>query len=146
MVYDRPTVLSSLRVISNDRLRCQYVNYFFSCLPISAERYDKPGMLDRRIIIKNSHPSVVNHLHINLKSSQNLAKKLIQVSTEGKQIEVLNLVEAKYLIPRYYRDTNGPWWKTDRCTFTHKSLDVAEIVDKAIIAKQPELYQQSRLG
>ena len=143
MVYDRPTVLSSLRVISNDRLRCQYVNYFFSCLTIP---YDKPGMLDRRIIIKNSPLSVVHHLQINLKSSQNLAKKLIQVSTEGKQIEVLNLVEANYLIPRSYRDTNGPWWKTGRCTFTHKSSDVAEIVDKAIIAKQPELYQQSRLG
>ena len=144
MVYDRPTVLSSLRFISNHRLRCQYENYFFSCLPISAVRYDEPGILDRRIIVKNS-PLFVHHLQINLKSSQNLAKKLMQVSTKRKQIEVLNVVEIKYLIPRFNRGTNRPWWKTDRCELTHEGLDVVEVVDKAIIAKQPEPYLQSRL-
>ena len=69
----------------------------------------------------------------------------MQVSTKGKQIEVLNVVEIKYLIPRFNRGTNRPWWKTDRCELTHEGLDVVEVVDKAIIAKQPEPYLQSRL-
>ena len=70
----------------------------------------------------------------------------MQVSTKRKQIEVLNVVEIKYLIPRFNRGTNRPWWKTDRCELTHEGLDVVEVVDKAIIAKQPEPYLQSRLG
>ena len=65
-------------------------------------------MVDRRIIDEESPQSLNYHVQINLKKSHNLVKKLIQVSTEGKKIEVLNVKEVKYLIPDFDLSTNTP--------------------------------------
>ena len=131
---------ASFKVYFNDKLRCMSVNCFFRSFPITLVRHNGPvTMVDRRVIEEESPQSLNYHVQINLKKSQNLVKKLIQVSTEGNQIEVLNAKEIKYLIADIDLSTNKPRWLTDRREATRESLDkIEEVVQNAVIAKQPE--------